>query len=141
MAKNGIEKNSLSPGQLKAIEGMLRFRKQEQVCEFAEVSKRQLARWFQEDAFQSALRQAESAALQQIGRNLIVLADKATDTLEDALDPGERTNHRLMAADIITDRLIKLRDAIEIESRLAALEKRLNDEQLSIAVDQIRDDC
>ena len=131
MAEYAKRKN-LTPNQIKGIEGLLSFRKLEDVAAHAGVSLQTLYRWQQEEIFQAAVRQAESAALQQIGRNLIILADKATDTLEDALDSGNRLNHRLMAADIITDRLIKLRDAIAIEERLEALERRLDESQLSI---------
>jgi hypothetical protein len=93
-----------------------------QVCALAGVNRATLYKWQANEAFAAALREAEAEAVAALSRALAGLGDAAAAALRDALGPGQKITVRLRAAEIVTDRLLKIRELVSLEERLAALE-------------------
>jgi len=115
----------LTARQQKALDALLRGCTQEAAAREAGVSRRTLGRWLTQNvAFQRALRDAEQEALKRIHRRLAALAECACDALARALQ-GEAGAAQVRAADIVLARLMPLRELVEIEERLKALEEKV----------------
>jgi len=114
-----------TPKQRRALAELLTTGDKVQAAKAAGVSRRTLYRWLHQDAFRQALQAAETEALGELSRNLVRLAGKAARTLEDAMDNAEKDGQRIRAADIVLARLLQLRELVDIEQRLQALEERL----------------
>jgi len=117
--------NGLTAKQQKALDALLRGCTQEAAAREAGVSRRTLGRWMSRNvAFQQALRDAEQEALKRIQRRLVGLAEGACDALGQALR-GEAQPAQVRAADVVLARLMPLRELVEIEERLKALEEKI----------------
>ena len=117
--------SGLTQKQQKALDALLRGCTQEAAAREAGVSRRTLGRWMSRNvAFQQALRDAEQEALKRIHRRLAALAENACDALARALQ-GEAQPAQVRAADIVLARLMPLRELVEIEERLQALEEQV----------------
>jgi hypothetical protein len=76
--------------------------------------------------FQAALRQAEGDALRSLTRKLISLGSRATGVIESTMtDTDASAAVRLRAADTVLQRLLQLRELIDLEERVSSLEERL----------------
>ena len=140
MARADLSYKNLSPGQLKAIEALLLCRSVGEACVKAEVTRRTLDRWRNEPAFIDALRYAERYAIEDIGRSLLSLGNLAASALYDALQPTQKIHHRIAAAQIFYDTVLALREYNDLEKRIAELEAKLDDQQLStITIEQTRE--
>jgi hypothetical protein len=114
---------NLAPEQLKAIAALLEHGSKTRAARAAKVNRSTLYRWLQEDAaFQAALAAATAAALKEFSTTLVRLADKAAQALEDALDKEQDIQYRLRAADIVTSKLLVVRELVDLEGRISALE-------------------
>src|SRR3712207_3684792 len=123
MAPGGTE--NLSPKQLKALSALLEHGDKTKAARAANVGRSTLYRWLREDAnFQAALDEGTRQALKEFSTNLVRLAQKAAQALEAALDDtnDKHVHYRLRAADIVTSRLLQVRELVDLEARLAALE-------------------
>lgn len=120
MAETVTEKK-LTPQQRKTIETLLTTGTIEAAAAAAGVSRNSIYKWFKDDLFVSELRQAESEAVAGLSRALVGLGEKATRALADALD-SDKITIRLRASEIVIGNLLKIRELIDLESRLAALE-------------------
>lgn len=116
-----VTKN-LSPKQLKTIETLLTQGSVDAAATAAGVSRNSIYKWFKDETFVSELRQAEAEALTSLSRSLVGLGDKATEALRAALD-DIKPSVRLRAAEIVLNNLLRLRELVDIEARLAALEE------------------
>jgi len=117
--------SGLSTKQQKALDALLRGCTQEAAAREAGVSRRTLGRWMSRNvAFQQALRDAEQEALKRIQRRLVGLAENACDALAAALR-GDSQPAQVRAAEIVLARLMPLRELVEIEERLKALEEQV----------------
>ena len=74
------------------------------------ISQTTLSRWLRDPLFQEALHEARKDAISKIGLAMAGLAEKSIVALSDALDPGQKMGYRLRAAEIVTDRLIRLEE-------------------------------
>lgn len=117
------QEKSISPAQYRAIESLLTQGKHKKAAADAGVSVRTLQRWFDDPAFMAMLRHAEAAAVAGLSRRLAALGDSAMEALSDALAPYNKIGTRLRAAQIVIDNLIRLRELVDIETRLSQLEK------------------
>ena len=112
--------------QVKAIEALLSSGNKTSAARAAGVDRSTLYRWMSSDAnFQAALEEATRASIQDFSRALVRLTDKAVKVLEDAMSPKEKMDHRLRAADKVTSRLLAVRELVNLEERLGALEELL----------------
>lgn len=115
--------DELTPGQKRAIAELLTSGNVTKAAEVAGVSRYTLHRWMKQAAFRDALRQAEQDALDGLQRRLVTLGNGAADALQDGLDSHD-LRLRLKAASTVLDRLMTLRQLIDLDSRLTALENR-----------------
>ena len=122
MSEISTEKKVVTPAQRKAIETMLTSGNMVQAADAAGVNRSTIYRWMADDVFVAALREAEAEAVQGLSRSLAGLGESAAQALRDALAPSNKITVRLRAAEIVTDRLLKLRELVDIEARLKALE-------------------
>jgi len=61
----------------------------------------------------------------RLSRALIALGGSAVETLEETMsDKNQPAAVRVRAADIVTNRLLTMRESVEFEARLAELEKQ-----------------
>jgi len=124
MSENGTPKKP-TPRQRRAIAALLATGDKNDAAEQAGVSRRTLYRWMHQDEFRAELVQAETAALDELSRQLVRLAALAVETLERAMANAETDGQRIRAADIVLSRLLQLRELVSIETRLAALERTM----------------
>ena len=123
------EKNKLNSNQAKAVVALLQCKTIGEAAEACGLNPRTLNRYFQDNDFMLALRDAEGAAVDKVTRRLIVLADKALDALESVLEqPAQRgAGNKRLAAAAILDHLVKLRNYNDVEKRLTELEVAINE--------------
>lgn len=74
------------------------------------ISRTTLSRWLREPLFQEALHDARRDAISKIGLAMAGLVEKSIVVLSDALEPDQKMGYRLRAAEIVTDRLIRLEE-------------------------------
>lgn len=121
-ALDGTEK--LTPEQLTALAALIEHGDKAKAARAAKVSRTTLYRWLREDvAFQAALDAATRQALKEFSANLVRLAQKAAQALDDALDKTQDMGFRLRAASIVMSGLLAVREAVDIEERLVVLEE------------------
>ena len=123
MIETATEKK-LTATQRKAIEALLTTGNTTSAALAAGVHRSSLYRWQTEPLFVTALREAEGEAVAGLARSLAGLGDSAAAALRDALSPHQKITVRLRAAEIVTDRLLKLRELVALEERIAALETK-----------------
>lgn len=117
----------LSPEQLRALIALIETGDKAKAARSAGVSRTTLYRWMREDpVFQAALEDATRQALKEFSASLVRLAQKAVKALESALDSKEAAHlpQRLRAADIVTTKLLAVRELVDIEARLTELEAK-----------------
>jgi hypothetical protein len=87
------------------------------------ISETTAHRWIRRDDIQAAIGELEADALEMISRRLLLLADGAAAVLDAVLsDPAAKPGDRLRAADLVLSNLLRVRELVDIESRLSALE-------------------
>lgn len=124
MAENG---RKLSTKQKRAIAALLSQKSVRAAAESARVGERTLYRWLKDAGFRAALAAAEGDAIDQATRRLIAMTGKAADELQAILTDLDSTPAvRLRAIELIFANALKLRELRNVEERLAALEKAVN---------------
>jgi len=127
MAENG---RKLSTKQKRAIAALLAERNVRAAAESARVGERTLYRWLSDAEFRAALAAAEGDAIDQATRRLIAMTGKAADELQAILTDLDSTPAvRLRAIELIFANALKLRELRNVEERLAALEKAVNNDK------------
>ncbi len=125
MSNNSSDK-PLTTKQRNALEAILSGSTQQEAARIAEVGPDTVNRWFKEERFQAAIRTAESEMLSSVSRNLTRVGEKAIATLEAVLDSSTAPAHvKVRAADTVLARLIPVRELVDTDERIAALEARL----------------
>jgi transposase-like protein len=90
----------------------------------AGINRTTLYRWLKEPAFLSAVRSAETEALDELSRLLVRLGRTAVATIAKAMsDPVTPVATRVRAADVALGRLLQLRELAQLEARVQALEQ------------------
>lgn len=117
----------LSAKQVKALAHYFDTGDVSQATSAAGVNRSTFYRWVNDDPlFQAAMAEAEARALAFLSGRLVSLAKKATDTIESVLDSKTATTaQRLRAADIVLGNLLRVRELVTMEERIARLEKTL----------------
>lgn len=121
MTENVTEKK-LSPAQFKAIEMLLTCGSVSEAATAANVTTNTIYRWMKDDTFLTALRAAEGVAIAGLSRALAGLGESAAGVLKAALGEGEKMNTRLRAVEIVIGNLLRLRELVDLEERVAELE-------------------
>lgn len=117
-----LTEKKLTPQQRKAIETLFTTGSVTAAALASGVTRTTLYKWKNDTAFTEAMQEAEAEAVAGLARSLAGLGESAAAALFDALQPGEKMSTRLRAAEIVTDRLLKLRELVTLEERIAALE-------------------
>lgn len=123
MALNG----TLSPAQRRAIDALMASRNVADAAKVAGVGLRTLWRWMTQPAFMTALNQAQADALNTTIRLLSASSVDAVGVLADTMKDAAATDGaKLRAADVMLSRLVALKQTVDFETRLQALEIRTN---------------
>ena len=116
--------DKLTTRQEGAILALLTSRSVEEAAKSSDVPIRTLYRWFNDPAFDKALRRAKRAAFgQAISRLQQGSAAAATTMLKIMLDAGVAPSTRLRAADCVFGHAKNAIEIEDIEHRLAELER------------------
>ncbi|MEU7581960.1 hypothetical protein AB0B50_30730 [Streptomyces sp. NPDC041068] len=99
-----------------------------QAAKSAGVSGRTILRWLDEPSFHQEVTDARTELLHLAVGRLAAASTKAVDALVDALD-NERGQARVQAARTLLDACLALRESLDLEQRLAALETAENDQE------------
>lgn len=119
-------KPELTAKQIRAIEALCREPRIDQAAKSAGVSRVTLWRWLNEPAFSLAYRDARSRLLEGALIALEAKATQAIETLSDVMnDHDSPAGSRVSAARTTLELLLRLRESLEIEARIAAIERRL----------------
>ena len=121
MAGNG----TLSAKQTAAIAALLdpAYSSVTAAAAAANVPLRTMHRWFGDEAFVTALRQAEGAALDAATMRLVSVVTPAVHVFVNIMaDKSNPPGVRLRAAQMVIDSTVRLRELRNVEMRLAALE-------------------
>jgi hypothetical protein len=122
MSEIATEKK-LTPTQRKVIETLFTTGSISAAALAAGVNRATIYKWRNNDTtFAEAMQEAEADAVAGLARSLAGLGESAAAALFDALQPSEKMSTRLRAAEIVTDRLLKLRELVTLEARIQALE-------------------
>jgi phage terminase small subunit len=114
----------LSTKQRRAIEALLSTGDVTAAAKEARVGKSSLYRWLREPVFLAAVREAETAALDELSRMLVRLGRTAVGTLaKEMSDPKAPWPTRVRAADASLARLLQLRELATLEARVTELER------------------
>jgi hypothetical protein len=79
----------------------------------------------EQPAFREALQEAESGLLEEAMRRLLSMTGGAADALSDLVQDRHLPGVRLQAARAILENALRLRSAVELENRLAELERQV----------------
>jgi hypothetical protein len=113
----------LSPKQRKAVEALLATGEVTAAAREAKINRVTLYRWLKDPTFLAAVREAESAALDELSRLLVRLGRTAVATIAKAMsDPATPPATKVRAADVALNRLLQLRELAQLEARVQALE-------------------
>jgi len=124
MSKKVTEK-AITPRQSIAIERLLNGGTVQGAADAAGVSRKTVYKWLSIPAFQEAINNAQAEAMARLSRALIALGGSAIETLGETMsDKTQPPAVRVRAADIVTGRLLTMRESVEFEARLAELEKQ-----------------
>jgi hypothetical protein len=127
--ESGKKGDALTPRQLRAVAALVEGLDQAQAARSAGISTRTLRRWQEEPAFKAALTRASADAFEIVCRRMGKLAARAVNVLSRSLIAAERNgadaNKSTAIATAVLDRAIKLRENLEVEARLVAIERRL----------------
>jgi hypothetical protein len=118
-----VDQDQLTPKQLRAVEALIAYGEVSLAAEAVGVNRATIRRWRERPAFVAALRAAEAEAIGDLSRRLARLSATAIDVVADLLDDDTLSPAiRLRAADLALARMLQLRDLVDVEERLAALE-------------------
>jgi len=113
----------LTPKQRRCIAALVETGDIQAAAEATGCSRTTVYAWMRQAPFTAALRDAEGDALRALTRGLLALGKRATGAIVDVLDdPDANVSTRLRAADIVLARLLQLRELVDLESRVTALE-------------------
>ncbi|MGW2580630.1 hypothetical protein ACWCYZ_04700 [Streptomyces virginiae] len=109
-----------------AVLALAQGRSNHQAATDAGVSTRTVLRWREDEQFLQDIAEARTQLLRLAVGRLAAGAVKAVDTLVDALDT-ERGQARVQAAKVLLDATLALRESLDLEERLTALEAERRD--------------
>lgn len=115
----------LSTRQIRALTAYYDKGDIDAACKEAGCYRSTFYRWMADDElFQAACKDAESRALAMLSGQLVALASKAGQALFDVFDSATATPaQRLRAAEIVLSNLLRIRELVTLEERIARLEQ------------------
>ena len=125
-----MESSGISTKQKRAIAALLTGANCTEAAQTAKVHENTVYQWMHDPAFLAALHQAEADALQAVSRELVALAGKAAQTLDGVLDdPQARDSSKVRAADVVLGRILQMKELVDLEQRINALEAAQNEQR------------
>lgn len=121
------QKATITAKQRRLIEALLAGQSVTAATRQLGINRATFYRWAKQDAFKTALADAEAELLANAMRRLLSMQSGALDALSDLVSDRRLPGARLAAAKAILDTALRFRNVIELESRLAGLEKRLSE--------------
>lgn len=116
----------LTPREARAIEALLAGAGLDGAAAAAGVGLRTFRRWRARETFRRALSAASAAAIEDAATALAGANSVAVQVLRDVASDVEAPEAvRVAAARAILEATLRMREAVEIEHRLAALEERM----------------
>jgi hypothetical protein len=91
------------------------------------VSESALIRWKSEPEFKAGLQATQAAAVDGMVSQMVSIAGDAVAALRAGLGEDKPIHIRLRATDIYLGKLLQLRQMVDFEQRLLALEERANE--------------
>ncbi len=123
------ESERLTPKQRAFVRALLTERDTRAAARAVGIGETTAYRWLRAPHVRAAIFETEGAALEAATRGLLRLASEAVNTLDAAMSDQEAaTGARIRAADIVLARLLQLRELVQIEARVTALETALRQE-------------
>jgi DNA-binding MurR/RpiR family transcriptional regulator len=118
------EQDGLTAKQQRAIESLLREPTVQAAAEAAGVSKATIFRWLACPGFSAAYREARGRLLESTLTALQAASTDAVTCLREVInDKAAQVSARVSAAKTVLELGLKAREALEVEERLAYLEK------------------
>lgn len=108
--------------QRKCIECLMLTGSISEAAAKANVDRSTIYKWHRQPAFVAALAEAEAEAVQSLSRVLAGLGSLAASALVDALASDQKVSTRLRASEIVLSNLLRLRELVNLEERIRALE-------------------
>lgn len=119
---------NLTPRQKIAVQSLAAGQSVTQTAVSTGVSRESVYRWLDNPTFTRAIDEAQDDAIATISRRLTVLGVDALNVLRDVLaDPHTPAGAKIRAADIVLAKLLTVREIVDIERRLTALERGANE--------------
>lgn len=118
--------NDLTARQKRFIQALLTSKSAREAAHKCGIGEKTAYRWLRLPQVQSALAEAEALMMGEVMRRLLSMQGAAVDGLQDLLnDKHLRPSDRLRAVQMVLDGVLRLRSAVELESRLAELERQV----------------
>ncbi len=115
---------NLTVKQRKAVESLLTTWDITQAALLAGVSRDTLYRWLRAEEFRQALQDATRASLEGLSRGLVAMGTQAMEVLSAAMaDTTAPAAAKVRAAEIVLTKILSLRELIDLEERITALER------------------
>ena len=124
MDKNNTKYKNITRKQA-AVIALLATHDVAHAAEQAHVNRATIYRWLREPDFKAALQASMADILDTVSRRLVSLAVAATDVLADVMaNQANPATVKLRAADIVLNRLLQVRELIDLEQRVTDLEEQ-----------------
>lgn len=118
--------NGRLPRRAQAVAALLREKDVSTAAQAAGVGERTLYRWLADADFQRELKAAEGMAISAAVRRLADLTGTAVETLRGVMEAKDAPlSAKVRAADIVLSRLLDLRQMVDFEAQLAAIQDDL----------------
>ncbi len=119
------ENSRLKPKQHRVIVLLLSGHTFESAAQLAKVNSRSIRRWLLDDqAFVDALRNAESAAVDDAVRRLVGMQNAALDIQLELMERAKSEHVKQRASQFVMEHALKLRELLQLGERVAALEEK-----------------
>lgn len=126
MKRAETKSDILTAPQLRALEALLSQPEIGKAAQAAGVSRPTLWRWLQDETFSRAYRDARRGLLDSALIRLEATAAEAVSTLREVMqDETAQPSARVAAARCSLELLLRLRESVDLEGRILALESRL----------------
>lgn len=119
------ENSTLSGNRRRALAALLASKNVRAAAAACNLSERTLWRYLAEDAFLSALQAEQAALYSAAGVRLANGLQAALDGLESLMTSAQSEAVRRQAVTDWLDRALKLRELLELEARITALEEKI----------------
>lgn len=112
---------NVTPKQMVALAALVSSGSVQEAAKAAGVATKTVHAWLYQPAFKAALRQMELDALESFSRSLVALAELTATAIRDGLT-DESITVRLRAAGMVLDGILRTRELLTLEQRVAELE-------------------